>query len=495
MVTDAQVRIVMSQMLAGATVAQAAMKANMSPRTAGKYLRLGKVPSQSRKPRTWRTREDPFDAEDLEWTFQALAAAPELEAKAMFDYLQERWPDRYAEGQLRSYQRRIERWRAQRGPEREVYFTQVHRPGEAAQTDFTDVTELGVTAAGVPVPKLLCHTVLPFSNATCATVCHSESAQAMRDGVQRAFFGWGHVPTFHQTDSSSSATRRMGPEDIQERPFTDSYLALMRHLGMQPRRTQVGEPHQNGDVESGNGALKRSLKQHLLLRGSAAFDSVEAWQAFVDEVVARRNKRCGERLATELAHMRPLTVGPLASYVEHDVVVPRTALVAWKGNAYSVPSRLIGETVQLRVSEAQVEVWYGGELQVTAERQLGRGHSAINYRHLIGSLVVKPAAFARFRHRDALFPSLVFRAAFDALEADLGASVATDLEYLRILHLAAYTSEADVEAALTLLMGQLAVPRVEAVRDLAQPARPIVPDVTIGTPDPAGYDRLIGSAA
>jgi hypothetical protein len=51
------------------------------------------------------------------------------------------------------------------------------------------------------------------------------------------------------------------------------------------------------------------------------------------------------------------------------------------------------------------------------------------------SLVQKPAAFSRYVYRDELFPSLVFRRAYDAIQSHHGTSA--DLEYLRILFLAA----------------------------------------------------------
>jgi hypothetical protein len=84
-----------------------------------------------------------------------------LEAKTLFEMLQERRSEPYAEGQLRTLQRRVKHWRATRGPDKEVFFSQQHRPGEAAQTDFTHATELGVTILGVELVHMLCHFVLP----------------------------------------------------------------------------------------------------------------------------------------------------------------------------------------------------------------------------------------------------------------------------------------------------------------------------------------------
>ena len=279
----------------------AGLKAGMSRKTASKYLRAGKLRSDLREERSWRTREDPF--EDC-WAEMAdrLAEAPELEAKALFEDLLQREPDRYHAGQLRTFQRRVKRWRAQEGPEKQVFFAQEHRAGEAAQTDFTWCNELGITIDGEAFGHMLCHVVLPYSNWEWATVCHSESMAALRRGVQEALFRLGRVPEYHQTDNSTAATHELGG-DSGERGFNEEYLALMRHLEMKPRTIQVGEKHQNGDVESLNGALKRRLRQHLLLRGSADFESVEQYERWLWEALEKANVMRAKRVGEELEAM------------------------------------------------------------------------------------------------------------------------------------------------------------------------------------------------
>ena len=142
--TDAQVRRVMEEIEKHGGIGLAAMRAGMDRKTARKYVRAGKLPSELRQPHTWRTRADPF-AEDWPRVVTMLEEAPELEARTLFEHLIGLKPEAYAAGQLRTLQRRIREWRAQRGPEREMFFPQAHRPGEAMQTDFTHATVLGVT--------------------------------------------------------------------------------------------------------------------------------------------------------------------------------------------------------------------------------------------------------------------------------------------------------------------------------------------------------------
>ena len=242
---------------------------------------------------------------------------------------------------MRTFQRRVKQWRAQKGPDKEVFFPQAHRPGEAAQTDFTDASGLCITIAGEPFPHLLCHFVLPYSNWQWATTCQSESMLALRRGVQSAVFRLGRIPDFHQTDNSTAATHDLR---TGKRGFNQEYEDLMNHLGMKPRTTGVGKKEQNGDVEAANGALKRRLKQHLLLRGSRDFDSVEAWESWFQDVLEQANRLRQKRFREELAVMRSLSVERLREYKEVDVAVTSWSTIRVKHNAYSVPSRLIART-------------------------------------------------------------------------------------------------------------------------------------------------------
>jgi hypothetical protein len=328
-----------------------------------------------------------------------------------------------------------------------VYFSQEHRPGEALQTDFTWATELGITIGGEAFPHMLCHCVLPYSNWEWATTSRSESMAAIKRGVQAAVFRLGRVTQWHQTDNSTAATHQ---PQTGKREFNADYLALMRHLGMKPRTIGIGESHQNGDVEASNGALKRRLEQHLLMRGSRDFESVAAYETWLEGVLEAANRTRGRRVQEDLAAMRPLQVDRLPEYHEEEAWVTSWSTVRVAKNAYSVPSRLMGETVRVRVFDDRLEVLHGGKHQLTVERLHGRNQHRINYRHVIWSLLRKPGAFARYRYREELFPSPTFRKAYDALAAALAGREA-DIEYLRILHRAASTMECDVERALASL--------------------------------------------
>jgi transposase InsO family protein len=486
----------MEEMTKHGELGRAARKADLDRKTARTYVEAGRLPSEMTTPRTWRTREDPFAEDWLEVEAQ-LVLTPELEAKTVFEALVDKHPGRYEPGQLRTLQRRIQQWRAAHGPDKLVVLAQQHRPGEAAQTDFTRTAELGVTIAGQVFLHLLCVFVLPYSNWQWATVCLSESLTALRRGVQRALFQLGRVPRYHQTDNSTAATHRIpdGKGVVVEegkRPFNAEYVTMMRHFGMTPRTIAVGKKEQNGDVEASNGALKRRLEQALLLRGSRDFESVEAWQAFVDEVVRKANKARGSRVCEEIEVMRVLNVSKLPEYTEEDAPVSEWSTIRVKHCAYSVPSRLMGHTVRVRVYEDKLEVYYADKLELLCDRLRGRNGHRIDYRHVIWSLVQKPGAFARYVYREEMFPSVVFRRAYDAIQTPHHGTPG-DLEYLRVLHLAASTIEADVEAALELVLAEGTRITCEAIKTMVTgAARVEVPALSPPVVDLNAYDALLG---
>jgi hypothetical protein len=247
-------------------------------------------------------------------------------------------------------------------------------------------------------------------------------------------------------------------------------------------------------VEAANGALKRRLEQHLLLRGSRGFATVEEYESWIGTVIEQANGRRSARLSEEMAVLRPLTGARLPGYRELHVRVSSNSTIQVQRNTYSVPPRLKGERLVVRLSDLELEVYYGGRRQMVIERLRGEGKHRIDYRHIIWSLVKKPWAFARYRYREALFPTPVFRRAYDVLVEAL-AERRGELEYLRVLHLAAASFEHEVASAIERLLGQGHLPTFAEVRALAPERKPAVPELTPLVVDLASYDELLVAGA
>jgi transcriptional regulator with XRE-family HTH domain len=200
------------------SVEAAAAKSGMDSKTARKYLRDRRLPSEMRQKHTWRTRPDPF-VETWEEIRQLLTTEPELQPKTLFEHLQRTYPGRFPDGQVRTLRRQIKYWRATEGPPREVFFAQEHRPGELCQSDFTHCRELAVTINGQPFPHLIYHFVLTYSNWETGTICYSETFESLSEGLQNALWELGGVPLEHRTDRLSAAVNNL----VDTREFTRAY--------------------------------------------------------------------------------------------------------------------------------------------------------------------------------------------------------------------------------------------------------------------------------
>ena len=488
MVTDQQVRRLRRLDRRGLPKGLAAAKAGMDDKTARKYRRLQKLPSEVGMQHTWRTRPDPF-AEVWPQLEEQLALNPGLEAKTLFEALQRHYPGRFADGQLRTLQRRLKQWRAVQGPAKEVFFAQVHEPGRLGASDFTHCTELGVTIAGTPFPHLIYHFVLTYSNWETGTVCFSESLESLSEGLQNALWELGGVPQLHRTDRLTAAVQPGADPEV----FKRRYQALLRHYGLKGQAIQAGKGHENGDVEQSHHRFKQAVDQALMLRGSREFPVRDAYVAFLRQLFGQRNAGRQARLAEELAVLRPLPGHRLEACKRLRVRVETGSTIRVEGNIYSVASRLIGEWVEARLYAERVEVWYAQRLVESVPRLRGRGKHRIDYRHVIDWLVRKPGAFADYRYQADLFPSSRFRMAYDALLQQRPERAAR--EYVRILHLAARESEVGVEAALAALLDSGERPDAAAVEErLRRQDRPTsATEVVIGPVDLSLYDALLES--
>lgn len=467
----------------------AAAKAGMDPKTARKYARLRRLPSELKKQRNWRTRPDPF-AEVWQQIQELVEDNPGLEAKTIFEYFQRKEPGRFCEGQLRTLQRRLKRWRAMEGPASEVYFAQQHWPGRLSQSDFTHLTQLGVTIQGQPFPHLIYHFVLTYSNWEAGMVCFSESFESLSEGLQNALWELGAVPEQHRTDRLSAAVNNLS----DEREFTRAYEGLLRHYGLKGQKIQAGQAHENGDIEQRHHRFQRALDQALMLRGSRDFAGPEEYREFLRELFRQLNAGRQQRLREELVRLRPLPDGRLDSVKRLRVKVSPGSLIAVAGNSYSVHSRLIGEWVEARLQAGAVEVWYGGQMMEQMPRLRGQGKHRIDYRHVIDWLVRKPGAFENYRYQAELFPTSRFRMAWDELRRQRPQRAAR--EYLEILSLAAGEGETRVDEALRALLEEEAALGAGAVRAKLRADEAIRPatEVAVEEVSLASFDELLQAA-
>ena len=395
MIKDGQVKELRRMLNLGKTLTASARMTEMTEKTARNYRDDERLPSQRKRHRDYRTRLDPF-VDVWAKVQRKLEDEPALKAKTLFEWLQETDPGRFLDSTRRTFERRVATWRSLHGPNKTVYFNQIHHPGRLAASDFTVCNDLDVTIARARFDHTLFHCVLTYSNVESVSLCFSESFEALSQGIQKAFWEFGGVPQRHRSDSLSAAVRN----HTDRRELTQRYSALLNHYRSTGERTNARCANENGDVESLNGHIKDRIDQALLLRGSRDFTSRAEYVSFVEGIITRGNRHRSARFAEEQAHLKPLPLEWLdTDNILTEIRVSKSSTIQVRTNTYSVPSRLIGQYVDLRIAAEEIVVTHQGHVIQTMPRLVGKKHVAINYRHIIDSLVRKPGAFANYQYR------------------------------------------------------------------------------------------------
>lgn len=390
----------------GHTQETSAAKAGISVRS-GHRIETGKKGGKT--PRNWLTRTDPFA---LVWESELvplLAEEPKLTGLTLWEYLDEKYPGDYPYKLLRTLQRRVKHWRATQGPDNPVMFRQSIPPGQQGLSDFTH-PRTAVTIAEQPFVHLIYQYRLAYSGWRCAHIVRGgESYSALAEGLQNALHKSGGVPLEHRTDSLSAAYVNQN----QKKHLTRAYEGLCQHYGMIGTTNNPGLGHENGAVETSHGSLKHRLDQAIKLRGSADFASVADYQALINRCANRLNRYTLTRFEEEQHHLQPLPKYRFMDYAELSAKVTSSSTIAVKRGLYTVPSRLIGETLRIHLYHDKV-LGFVGQTQVIEfprifpDAPAGRARR-IDYRHVIHALAAKPQAFRLSNFRDDLFPNDNYR--------------------------------------------------------------------------------------
>ena len=467
----------------------AAAKAGFSRATADRIEADPRPPSQKRKPRG-RRRPDPLAGIFEEEIVPLLEASPGLRAVAAYEEMMRRRPD-LSPGVRRTIERRVRAWKAKHGPEQEIIFRQRHEPGRRGLSDFTDARGLEVTVAGEPLAHKLYHFRLEYSGfCHAAVVLGGESFVALAEGLQDALWTLGGVPKEHRTDSLSAAFRNL-KRDARE-DLTRRYEGLLADYGMEGSRNNRGRAHENGSVEGPHGHLKRAIEDALLLRGSRDFETIEEYRAFLGQVVSRRNARNRARIDAERAVLGPLPGRRSDGFEETLVRVTSTGGFSLRRVFYTVPSRLVGHRLRVRLYDDRLVLYAGTEELMTLPRghagPEGRRGRVVDYRHVLPSLRFKPMALLNWVCRDDLFPRDAYRRAFDALLDALGGRKACRrmVDLLALAH--DQCCEARLAADIDVLLDAGKLPDAALLSERFSPQPGSAPDVDVVLPPMSKYD-------
>jgi hypothetical protein len=477
----------------GLNQSKAAYIAEISERT-GQRIESGEHQTNRGKPNE-NNSKDPLEGVWEKELEPMLKKEPRLKPMTLFEYLQDAYPGKYP-NVLRTIQRRVQTWKALYGPSPEVMFELRHEPGMMGLSDFTELKGMTITIAGKPFEHLLYHYRLAYSGWRYAHIIQGgESFIGLSEGLQNALAACGGVPKQHRTDSLSAAYKNLGGN----KALTRLYDELCDHYRLQPTRNNTGIAHENGSIESPHGHLKNRIEQAIYLRESNDFGSIEEYRLLIEGVVAKLNQQCQAKFEEEKKHLQPLPKYRVPDYEMLTARVSRHSTVEVRCVLYTVPSRLIGRQLELRLYHDRILGYLGNHQVVDLPRvritdpDKRRGR-CINYRHVIEGLRRKPRAFIYCTWQDDLLPTTQFRELWAKLKAQFDLDTAAVLIVEALYIAATQNKEGDVAEYLEQELKAQTLTLKRLKQQFNQDCSQNFPPLTIEQHNLSSYDQLFESS-
>lgn len=241
--------------------------------------------------------------------------------------------------------------------DRDLAYRHDHVPGEKAYFDFAGLT-LRYREGDAECEAQIFTAALGWSNATFAFAYPDQTAISWLDGQHRAFSEFGGVTKLAVPDNPKSLIARA---DRYEPKLTQVYADFARHYGIVVLPARVRKPKDKATVE---GAVKL-VEMHILATArDRVFPSLDALNTWLAEALVALNaapfqKRAGSRaslLAEERAHLQALPATRFEAPTYLCRKVARDYHVDVQRQYYSVPHQHVGQRVEVRVTQAHIEV-------------------------------------------------------------------------------------------------------------------------------------------
>ena len=447
-----------------------------------------------KKIRGWKTRKDPFEKVWDAVIVPQLELYPNLLAITILEKLQSDHPGEYPDKLLRTLQRRIKKWKAIYGAEKEVIFRQKHIPGKMGISDFTTLKNIDIIIDGEVFSHILYHFRLSYSGWSFIKVVRGgESCSALLEGLQEALWRLGGSPKEHRTDSLSAAYKNLKKEAIED--MTQKYEEFCSHYKMTPTRNNKGVSHENGSIESPHGHIKKRIAQALIVRGNNNFDTIKDYQYWLDTVIINHNRRNAKELEFERGHLQKLPLYKTTDYTEVVVRVASTSTIVIKRITYSVPSRMCGERLRAHIYTDRIELYLGSDKVLEFKRAYAKNkndkNKIINYKHIIHSLSKKPQAFRYSTIREDILPNEKYKTIWKYVDKKMKPRLACKY-IVKVLNLAhKYNCEDNIA---THIIHSIKKDKIITITELEQSYRredKSFPDVKILQHKLSEYDKMM----
>ena len=447
-----------------------------------------------KKNRKWKTRKDPFTNVWDDLIVPKLEVHPNLLAITILENLQSKYPGEYPDKLLRTLQRRLKKWKAMYGPEKDIIFCQEHYPGKMGISDFTTLKNVQITISGKVFEHILYHFRLSYSGWSFLKIVEGgESCSALLEGLQEALWRIGGSPREHRTDSLSAAYKNIKKEAAED--LTKKYNEFCSHYKMVPTRNNKGVSHENGSIESPHGHIKRRIAQALIIRGNNNFDTIELYQSWLDTVVTSHNRRNAKELEFERGYLQKLPMYKTTDFSEAVIRVNSSSTIVIKKITYSVPSRLCGEVLRAHIYTDRVELYLGSDKIFEVKRayidKKNTKNKIIDYKHIIHALNKKPQAFRYSLIRDDLLPNEKYRNIWDYVDKEMQPRLACKyiVKVLNIAH--KYNCEDDLGNHIIMGMKKNKIITIAELEQRYKKECCVFPDIKVYQHNLSDYDKML----
>jgi len=374
----------------GESVRAIAKRYRLSRNTVRKYLRSGEVEPRYQRRQEARPKLGPF-LEELEQLLAEEAKRPKHERRTALMLFQELQRRGY-EGAYDSVRRQVKVWKAGHRPVTDVFIPLSFEPGEAFQFDWGEETLIiGGRTTKVSIAHLrLCHSRLPI----CVAYLR-ESLEMVMDAHRQAFVFFGGVCRRGIYDNMKTVVSKilLG----KERTFNPRFLAMASHYLFEPVACTPAAGWEKGQVENQVGLAR---KRFFSLRRRFQ-DLAEVNEFLISQCLAwakpQPHPEDSTRTIWEVYQQeeRPRLIQldlAFDGFVEREVRVSTTSLVAFDRNHYSVDSAKAKRTAQVRAYADGLVIVSGGQVVGEHGRQFGRDKTVYDPWHYLPVLERKPGA-------------------------------------------------------------------------------------------------------
>jgi transposase len=422
-----------------------------SLRTVQRYLKTGKLPIYKRqKP----SKEDPFaEFEDhILKIFKDKEVTLKPRSKDIYNYLVKLG----YKGSRRTVSRKTQELR-ESIKRKELYFEQEVPAGKMAEGDFTAFDVLFISGEE---RKQLWITTLKNSSGSFAKSFDNQTFESFAQGTVDSFNYFGGVPETYRLDNLSPVVKKI----LQShRVTTDRYNELAQHYKFKSSFCNPGKGNEKGSVESINKHFKDFLRYEISINKKIFKDDVE-WESYVSLKLEEFNLPKKEKIENERSTLLPLPLAIFPCFTTEVHSVNKYGFIRLAATRYSIPSEYRYKTLEVRFYYNKIEFFCNGIKIKEHDRKIynqNKREPALDFRDHIDEMLKKPGAFTYYKHKDAFFPTDIFR--------DFYSQYPDNKNYLKCLKLCKTETVLEIEAAISLLLGSNMLPTSTGITNILHP--------------------------